>query len=71
MCRFVLIVGTGVARLARAGMAMAHQEGHVVEMPVVCLASSHHRPNCRVIESDDSGRLIEIFVPVQQMDLTN
>jgi hypothetical protein len=24
-----------------------------------------------VIESDDSGRLIEIFVPIQQVNLTN
>jgi hypothetical protein len=71
MGRFVLVVGAGVARLARAGMAMAHQEGHIVEIPVVSLAPPHHRPDRRVIESDDSGRLVEIFIPIQQVNLSN
>jgi hypothetical protein len=71
MSRLVLVVGAGVAWLAGAGVAMAHQEGHIVEMPVVSLARPHHRPDCRVVEPDDSSRLIEIFLPIQQVDLAN
>jgi len=50
---------------------MTHHDGHVIDERMVGLPTAHHGTNRGMIEPNNCRSLFEVFLSVEELDVTN